>query len=127
MIELGIHDFIHGYSRAATKAALRKIIDAARRLGAEVVLMEFPRDPLSDPYWGLEREIARQEDVELIPDTALRTIYLHSPILPPGSWLGGPYLTDEAGIHPNAAGNRLLAESVAAALERLYGPGIRRE
>jgi lysophospholipase L1-like esterase len=126
VIELGVHDFIHGDSRAATKAALKKIIDAARRLGAEVVLMEFPRAPLSDPYWGLEREIARQEDVELVPDTALRTIFLHSPILPPGSWLGRPYLTDDWGIHPNAAGNRLLAESVAAALDRLYGPAIRR-
>jgi acyl-CoA thioesterase I len=127
VIELGAHDSLRYHGRAATKANLIAIIDASRRLGAEVVLMEIPRAYMSDPYWGLEREIARQEDVELIPDTALRTILLHSPILPPGSWLGEPYLTDESGIHPNAAGNRLLAEHVAAALERMYGSAILRQ
>jgi acyl-CoA thioesterase I len=119
VIELGFHDFNRDQSRAATKASLIKIIDAARQIGAEVVLMEIPRAYMFDPYWGLEREIAREEDVELIPDSALRTIFLHSPLLPPGSWLGEPYYTDESGIHPNAEGNRILAESVAEALERI--------
>jgi hypothetical protein len=32
-------------------------------------------------------------------------------------------LTDD-GIHPNAAGNQVLAEHVTRALERLYGPAI---
>ncbi len=63
VIELGGHDFLHGYSRAATKARLKKIIDTVRQIGAEVVLVEVPRSFVSDPYWGLEREIARQEDV----------------------------------------------------------------
>jgi lysophospholipase L1-like esterase len=80
---------------------------------------------MSDPFWGIEREIARQEDVELIPDTAMRTIFLRSPMFPPGSWLGEPYLADETGIHPNAEGNKILARSVAEALERLYGPALR--
>jgi acyl-CoA thioesterase I len=127
VIELGAHDYLRFNGRAATKANLKKIIDASRKMGAEVVLMEVPRDYISDPFWGLEREIAREEDVELIPDTALRTIFLHSPILPPGSWRGPPYLTDEGGIHPNAAGNEILADSVAAALEQMYGSAIRRQ
>ena len=125
VIELGGHDFLRGHSRAATKANLKAIVDASRQVGAEVVLMEIPRAYISDPYWGLEREIARQEDVELIPDTAMRTLFLRSPVFPPGSWLGEPYLTDETGIHANARGNQILAESVAEALARLYGPEIR--
>jgi acyl-CoA thioesterase I len=130
VIELGGHDFLRsdslpGYSRAATKANLLTIIHAARGIGAEVVLMEIPRAYMSDPFGGLEREIARQEDVELVPDTAMRTIFLRSPMFPPGCWLGEPYLADETGIHPNAEGNKILAASVAEALERMYGPAIR--
>jgi acyl-CoA thioesterase I len=126
VVELGGHDFLRGYSRASTKASLTTIIAAARGIGAEVVLMEIPRAYMSDPYWGLEREIARQEDVELIADTAMRTVFLRSSTFPPGTWLGEPYLTDESGIHANARGNRILAESVAEALQRLYGAGIRK-
>ncbi len=125
VIELGGHDFLKGYSRAATKSQLTTIIDSVRRIGAEVVLVEVPRAFVSDPYWGLEREIARQEDVELVPDTAMRRIFLRSTVFPPGTWLGPPYLTDESGIHPNERGNQLLAEYVADALERMYGHGIR--
>ena len=118
------HDFLRFHSRAATKANLKAIIAACRRMGAEVILMEIPRAYMFDPFWGLEREIAREEDVELMPDTAMRILFLHSPTLPPGSWWGGPYLTDESGIHPNAAGNQVLAEHVTRVLERLYGPAI---
>lgn len=126
VVEFGGHDFLRGYTRAATKADLLAIVAAARGIGAEVILMEIPRAYMSDPFWGLEREIARQEDIELMPDTTLRTLFLRSPAFPPGSWLGEPYLTEEDGIHPNRRGNRLLAEHVARALERLYGPAIRR-
>jgi lysophospholipase L1-like esterase len=52
---------------------------------------------------------------------------LSSPTLPPGTWTGGPFLTQDDGLHPNERGNRLIAERVAAALERMYGPAIRRE
>lgn len=126
VIELGGHDYLRGHGRAATKANLLAIIDACRKIDAEVVLMEIPRSFISDPFWGLEREIARQEDVELIPDTAMRTLFLRSPLYPPGSWLGEPYLTDETGIHANARGQKILARSVANTLERMYGPQIRR-
>jgi len=126
VIELGAHDFLRGHSRQATKGCLKTIINAARQIGAEIVLMEIPRAYMSDPYWGLEREIARQEDLELVPDTAMRKLFLRSMAFPPGTWLGEPYLTDETGIHPNERGNQILAEHVAEALERMYGPGLRR-
>ncbi len=127
VIELGGHDFLNGYSRASTKAYLKEIIETVRQNDAEVVLVEVPRAFISDPYWGLEREIARQEDVELVSDTAMRWIFLRSTAFPPGTWLGEPYLTDETGIHPNERGKEILAESVAAALEHMYGPRIRKD
>ncbi len=60
VIELGGHDYLRsyglpGYSRASTKASLKAIIDGARQIGAEAVLMEIPRAYMSDPFWGLER------------------------------------------------------------------------
>jgi acyl-CoA thioesterase I len=126
VIELGGHDFLNGYTRASTKAYLKRIIESVRQIGAEVVLMEIPRAFISDPYWGLEREIARQEDVELVPDTAMRWIFLRSTVFPPGIWLGEPYLTDDTGIHANERGKQILAAHVAEALERMYGPRIRK-
>jgi hypothetical protein len=104
----------------------KRLTPAPGLLALVAVILEIPRAHMSDPYWGLEREIARQEDVELIPDTAMRTIFLRSPTFPPGSWRGEPYLTDETGIHANARGSQILAESVAEALQRMYGPRIRK-
>jgi lysophospholipase L1-like esterase len=38
-------------------------------------------------------------------------------------WTGGPYLSDD-GLHPNAAGDRVLAQAVAYALVRIFGSSI---
>ena len=65
---------MRGFSRSATKAQLKRIIETVRQIGAEVVMIEMPRAFISDPYWGIEREITRQEDVELVPDTAMRRV-----------------------------------------------------
>jgi lysophospholipase L1-like esterase len=127
VLELGGNDFVQGRSRAAVKENLESLIQACLEKGAEVVLVEIPRGYISDPYWGLERELARDYALELVPDTAIRRLLLSSPTMPPGQWTRGPYLTQEDGLHPNARGNQILAEYVAAALERIYGPAIRRE
>jgi lysophospholipase L1-like esterase len=127
VLELGGNDFIKDRSYAETRDSLEKIVIACRESGAEVVLMEIPRGYLTDPFAGLERDLARQYDLELVPDTAIRRLLLASPRLPPGMWTGGPYLTEDDGLHPNDLGNRLLARYVADALERMYGPAIRRQ
>jgi len=127
VLELGGNDFVQGQGRAAVKENLERLIQACLEKGAEVVLVEVPRGYISDPYWGLERELARHYGLELVPDTAIRRLLLSSPTMPPGQWTRGPYLTQDDGLHPNARGNRLLAEYVADALERIYGPAIRRE
>ncbi len=123
VVELGGHDYLRGVSRETTRENLETIIRAARDLGAEVVLMEIPRGFMTDPFAGLEREMAREHDLELVADTPIRKLVLFSPHAPPGMWTGGPYLSDD-GLHPNAAGNRVLAQAVADALLRRFGPGI---
>jgi lysophospholipase L1-like esterase len=125
VIELGGHDFLKGYSRAATKENLEKIVDACQSIGAAVIVMEIPRGFITDPFGGLERGMARQRSLELIPDTAIRRLVLWSPSAPPGMWLKPESHLSDDGLHPNARGNRMLAEYVADALTRIYGPGVR--
>lgn len=126
VIELGGHDCLKDptlfkrRSRAATKQNLARFITAAHEIGAEVILIEIPRAFISDPFAGLERELAREYDVELVPDTVIREFVLYSPYAPPGIWTGGPYLSDD-GLHPNARGNEFMARHVAGALARLFG------
>jgi lysophospholipase L1-like esterase len=71
---------------------------------------------------GLERGFAREHDLEVIPDGAVRWLVLRSPWFPVR--LGEP-LSDD-GLHPNAGGNVHLARLAADALERVFGPGIRK-
>lgn len=125
VIELGGHDFLKDTSwlktksRAATKRNLEKLIDAARSVNAEVVLIEVPRGFIVDPFAGLERELAREHDLELISDAAIRNLVLWSPYCPPGAWTGGPYLSDD-GLHPNERGDEYLAGVVVKSLLRLF-------
>jgi acyl-CoA thioesterase-1 len=125
VIELGGNDFardasvLKTASRATVKRNLEAFIECAADLQAEVILIEVPRGFVVDPYAGLERELARRYDLELISDTTIRRFVLSSPVAPPGSWQGGPYLSDD-GLHPNALGNAVLARRVSAALARIY-------
>jgi acyl-CoA thioesterase-1 len=124
VIELGGHDSLRGRSRADTKANLEKILQAGRAAGAEIFLFEIPRAFVMDPYGGLERELARQYDLELIHDGAIRQLVLFSPFTPLGSWTGR--LLSYDGLHPNDAGNVFLADRVEAALTRVYGGSLQR-
>ena len=124
VIELGGHDFLRGYGRDTTRRHLETIIAACQSIGAEVVLMEIPRGLIRDSFHGLERELSRRHDLELIPDTPIRMLALWSPYGPPGFWLRPERRFSDDGLHPNARGNVLLATWVARALSRLYGPCI---
>jgi lysophospholipase L1-like esterase len=115
VIELGGHDFLKNVDRSVARSNLVTLITAIQQAGGEPILMEIPRGFMVDPYAGLERELTREYDLELISDTCIRKLVLYSPYAPPGLWTGGPHLSDD-GLHPNAAGNRVLAEAVARAL-----------
>ena len=88
--------------------------------------MEIPRGFMFDPFASLEREIAYEQDVQLVADTAIRQLVLWSPIAPPGMWFPDTQLSDD-GIHSNARGSKAMAEYVAEALEAMYGEQIRKE
>jgi len=124
VLELGGHDSLRGRSRAEAKENLEKIIVAARLLNAEVFLFEIPLGFISDPYAGLDRELARRYDLELISDGAIRQLVYFSPFTPLGRATGR--LLSDDGLHPNEAGNAFLAGRVLASLVRVYGPSIQR-
>ncbi|MDP6553402.1 MAG: GDSL-type esterase/lipase family protein [Pirellulaceae bacterium] len=126
IIELGGHDFLKGRTRAETKHNLERLIATCRQLGAQVVLFEIPRGFMTDPFAGLERDIAYQHDLELIGDSAIRNLVLWSPISPPGMWLPSTHLSED-GIHPNVRGTTYLAKRVADGLVRIYGEELRFE
>lgn len=123
VIELGGHDLLRNYGREATYIALKQMIVTCQKAGADVILFEIPRGFIRDPFTGLERELARELGVKLIPDTAIRQLVLKSSIFPPSRWLTSEPLSSD-GLHPNAAGARHLAHTVRDALEQMYGSEI---
>jgi lysophospholipase L1-like esterase len=64
VVELGGHDFLRGYGRESARASLVEIIESCRDAGAAVVLMEIPRGFITDSFSGLERELARNYDLD---------------------------------------------------------------
>lgn len=126
VVELGGHDFLRGYGREATRASLAQIIEACQQAGAEVVLVEIPRGFITDPFSGLERELTREYDLTLIPDSAIRMFVVRSPAMPVVSDLAKPHLSDD-GLHPNAAGAQMLADVVYRALYGIYGSEVSAE
>jgi acyl-CoA thioesterase-1 len=116
VVELGGHDFLRGYAREAARASLVEIIEACRDAGAAVVLVEIPRGFITDSFSGLERELAREYDLELIPDTAIRMLVVRSPAIPVIGEVAVSHLSDD-GLHPNVAGANYLAHVVNDALK----------
>lgn len=125
VLELGGNDFLNGSNRETVKRNLETFITKFRSAGIEVILVEIPRGFMTDPFAGLERELAYQYDLELVPDTAMRKLVIWSPFAPPGMWTDGPYLSTD-GIHPTEQGNEVLAKYVADALVRMYGDTVTR-
>jgi len=118
VIELGGHDFKNGESRSETGNNLRSMIESFRDIGARVVLVEFPRGFINDPWYGFGRQLAREYDLDLIPDTMVRCLVYWSPVIPPGSLVSESWRLSEDGLHPNDAGNRMMAKKVADYLGR---------
>jgi acyl-CoA thioesterase-1 len=127
VIEIGGHDYLLGHSRSSTKANIVMLIEACREINAEVILVEIPRGFITDPFAGLEREIAREHDVEILADGAIRQLVLWSPVAPPGMWTDSESHLSDDGLHPNEMGNIHLAQCVAKSLQRIFGREILHE
>ena len=134
VMEIGGHDYNTGKSRVGTKARLRQIIQELTDADIQVVIVEIPRGFISDPFYGVERELAAEYDLQLIPDTIIRRFVFFSPIAPPGFWMKSDYqlnveylhsdqeaqtvslhLSDD-GLHPNERGQVEFAKVVADTL-----------
>lgn len=124
VIELGGHDYLKGKTRAATKENLQTIVDASQALGAEVIIMEVPRGFIFDPFGGIEREFARENDLELISDGVIRNLVLWSPFSPPGMWFSRDRHLSDDGLHPNNNGNKYMAKHIAETLAGRFREGI---
>ena len=123
VIELGGHDYNgEDKTRAATGANLEELITAFRAEQIAVILIEIPRGFISDPYDGLERELAAKYDLQLIDDSVIRSFIFNSPILPPGLWRSPSQRYSKDGLHPNALGNRHFAKVVNKAIDRVLLP-----
>ena len=125
VIELGGHDYSgEQKTRQATRANLVVLVEAFRSRDVEVILVEIPRGFISDPYDGLERELAAEYDLQLIDDSVIRSFIFNSPLLPPGMWWDSSHRYSEDGLHPNQLGNEHFASVVCRSLEKVFGDSI---
>ena len=110
VVGLGANDGLRGQSVDAVAANLRAVIVKARDAGVRVVLLGMRLPPNLGPAYVKDFEaiyprIARDLDVPLVP------FLLKGVAARPG-------LNLEDGIHPNADGQRIVADTVLPVLER---------
>jgi acyl-CoA thioesterase-1 len=111
VIALGANDMLRGLPLARTKANLEKIIQESQKSGARVILMALPAVPsLGEAYAkefnSLFQDLSKKYSVPLLPDF-LKGV------------AGQSKLNLSDGIHPNAEGHRLIAETVGKFLNPL--------
>jgi lysophospholipase L1-like esterase len=101
---LGGNDILQRQDKAQTVSNLKEMIAVAKSRGVAIVLIGVPKLEFGLKVPALYREIARENDIPL-ERKALKRILSKSSLK-----------SDE--IHPNTAGYRLLAESVAKLLRK---------
>lgn len=109
VVELGANDGLRGLPVAQMKQNLTEIITRARQRGIKVILTGMEAPPNYGPLYTAEfrqvfRDLAKQHDVIFVP------FYLEGVA-------GDPSLNLSDGIHPNAAGSRIIEERLWRALE----------
>ena len=111
VLELGINDAFRGVPITEMRSNLQAIIDRTRQRNPEVAVviagMQLPlygADPYVEAFGQMFRDLAVKNEAALIP-------YLLQGIG------GDPSLNLSDRIHPNAAGQRLLADNVWSVLE----------
>lgn len=100
VVALGVNDAPNDIPSSRTADNLRAIVARARARGATVVLMAaVVRAPWGEHSAGVVASVARDQDATLVDDLLAGVA-------------GVPGLNLPDGIHPNAAGQRRLAENV---------------
>ena len=111
ILELGANDILRGLPIAEMKKNLGEIIERAKRRGAGVLLagMYAPTNAGMDYQREIHeafQSLAREHEVTLIPFFLDRVAGIES-------------LNQSDGVHPNAEGSRIVAETVYQALRPL--------
>jgi acyl-CoA thioesterase-1 len=111
VVELGANDGLRGLPVAQMKQNVAEIITRARRRGIAVVLTGMEAPPNYGAAYTVEfrsayRDLAAEYGVAFVP------FYLDGVA-------GNPHLNIADGIHPNAAGSRIIERTIWRALEPL--------
>jgi acyl-CoA thioesterase-1 len=109
VVELGANDGLRGLPVSQMKRNLDEIITRAKQRGIAVILTGMEAPPNYGAAYTAEfrevfRDLADEHDVPFVP------FYL-------AGVAGDPTLNIADGIHPNAAGSRIIAQTVWRALE----------
>jgi acyl-CoA thioesterase-1 len=104
IVELGVNDGLRGVPVSKVRANLETILDTAKARGVQVVLCAMEALPLSG--WQYTIDFHRMYD-------DLATTY-GVPLVPfvMNGVLGAPDLMSQDGVHPNAAGARVIANTI---------------
>ena len=111
ILELGANDGLRGLDLAVTEENLRQIVTRAREAGSRVLLLGMMIPPNYGPEYatGFQEIYSRLADQQGISSM---------PFLLEGV-AADPELNLPDGIHPNAAGHRIIAENLLPYLEPL--------
>jgi acyl-CoA thioesterase-1 len=111
VIEGGANDALRGLSPDAARANLQRVIAAVRQKqpAAKIVLVQMEAPPNLGPAYTrsfrtIYSDIAKQENVPLLP-------FLLEGVA------GIPGLNQPDGVHPNVAGERIVADNLWRALK----------
>ena len=111
IIEIGGNDFLRRRQESAVKQDLKTLINAARKAGAQVVLIGVPTLSVMAVVAGkaadasLYEELGKEEKIPVISDVF-------------SDVLSRPELCSDK-IHPNAAGYQRMAAGIHSALKKL--------
>ena len=115
MIEAGANDALRGLSPDAARLNLERLISAVRQKQprAKIVLIQMEAPPnygiaYTRRFRAVYDEVARKEKLPLVP-------FLLTGVA------GIPRLNQPDGVHPNLAGERIVAANVWQALKPIVG------
>jgi acyl-CoA thioesterase I len=111
VLELGANDALRGLPLASTRANLEQMVQEAREAGARILLVGIRIPPNYGPRYGeafanIFPELAKQYHLTLVP-FLLQDVALN------------PARMQEDGMHPNAAGEVVVLETVWPYLQPL--------
>jgi acyl-CoA thioesterase-1 len=104
ILEFGGNDGLRGIPVDSTKATLRSMVSQLKAAGIPVVLAGITLPPnygpdYVKPFTAMFGEVAKDFDIRLLPFLLLH-VYQHPDLMQPD------------GIHPNDAGNKIVAQDV---------------